>query len=101
MLNFQFFPGFDGNYLYITGKGNVDTSIEETEKIAKELEAYLFHNKETYALKATSTVVGYRRALSGENENGDNMLYITMELYDMKPQSFIDAYINPIFNFYI
>ncbi|MCO4844527.1 MAG: efflux RND transporter permease subunit [Sulfurovum sp.] len=99
MLNFQFFPGFDGNYLYITGKSNVDTSIEETEKIAKELEQYVLLHKDTYALKSTSTVVGYRRALSGENENGDNMLYITMELYDMEPQSFIDAYVNPIFNF--
>jgi len=99
MMNFQFFPGFDGNYLYITGKSNVDTSIEETEKIAKELEKYVLENKDTYALKATSTVVGFRRALSGENENGDNMLYITMELYDMEPQSFIDAYVNPIFNF--
>jgi len=99
MLNFQFFPTFDGNYLYITGKSSVDTSIEETEKIAKELEAYVLENKETYGIKSSSTVVGYRRALSGDNENGDNMLYITMELYDMEPQSFIDAYINPIFNF--
>ncbi|HEY9130039.1 MAG TPA: efflux RND transporter permease subunit [Sulfurovum sp.] len=99
MLHFQFFPGFDGNYLYITGKANVDTSIEETDKIAKELEKYVLSKKENYSIKSTSTVVGYRRAVSGENENGDNMLYITMELYDMKPQSFIDAYINPIFNF--
>jgi multidrug efflux pump subunit AcrB len=37
--------------------------------------------------------------LAGVDENGDNMLYITMELYDMEPQSFIDAYINPILNF--
>ena len=99
MLNFQFFPTFDGNYLYITGKANVDTSIEKTEKIAKELEKYALSQKETYAIKSSSTVVGYRKALSGENENGDNMLYITLELYDMKPQSFLDAYITPIFNF--
>jgi len=99
MLNFQFFPGFDGNYLYITGKSNVDTSLEETELIAKDLEKYILENKETYALKSTSTVVGFRRALSGENETGDNMLYITMELYDMEPQSFIDAYVNPVLNF--
>ena len=99
MLHFQFFPSFDGNYLYITGKSSVDTSIEETEKIAKELEQHVLEKKDFYALKSTSMVVGYRRALSGVNENGDNMLYITMELYDMKPQSFIDAYINPILNF--
>ncbi|HSR73905.1 MAG TPA: efflux RND transporter permease subunit, partial [Sulfurovum sp.] len=99
MLHFQFFPGFDGNYLYITGKASVDTSIEETEKIAKELEQHVLEKKEFYALKSTSMVVGFRRALSGANENGDNMLYITAELYDMKPQSFIDAYVNPILNF--
>jgi len=99
MLNFQFFPGFDGNYLYITGKSNMDTTLEETDKIAKELEKYVLSKKETYALKSTSTVVGYRRSLAGADENGDNMLYITMELYDMEPQSFIDAYINPILNF--
>lgn len=99
MLNFQFFPGFDGNYLYITGKSNMDATIEETDKIAKELEKYVLSKKETYALKSTSTVVGYRRSLAGADENGDNMLYITMELYDMEPQSFIDAYINPILNF--
>ena len=99
MLNFQFFPNFDGNYLYITGKANVDTHIEKTEEIAKELEAYALSQKDVYAIKSTSMVVGYRRALSGENENGDNMLYITMELYDMEPQSFMDAYITPIFNF--
>ncbi len=99
MLNFQFFPGFDGNYLYITGKSNMDTTIEETDKIAKELEKYVLSKKETYALKSTSTVVGYRKSLAGADENGDNMLYITMELYDMEPQSFIDAYINPILNF--
>jgi len=99
MLGFQFFPGFDGNYLYITGKSSVNTSIEETEQISKVVEKYIIEHKDTYALKATSTVVGSRRALSGENETGDNMFYITMELYDMEPQSFIDAYINPIFNF--
>jgi multidrug efflux pump subunit AcrB len=99
MLNFQFFPGFDGNYLYITGKASVDTSLEDTEKIAKELENYILKNKKTYALKATSTVVGSRRAISGETEEGDNMLYITMELYDMENQNFIEAYINPILTF--
>ncbi|MBT8348158.1 MAG: efflux RND transporter permease subunit, partial [Sulfurovum sp.] len=52
MLNFQFFPGFDGNYLYVTGKSNVDTSIEKTEKIAKELEQYVLSQKETYAIKS-------------------------------------------------
>ena len=99
MLNFQFFPGFDGNYLYVSGKCSVNTPIEETEKIAKTIEKQILEHKDHYAIKSTSTIIGYRRALSGANENGDNMIYITIELFDMEPQSFIDAYINPLLNF--
>ena len=98
-LHFVFFPSFDGNYLYITGKMPVDTRIEETQRIAREIENYLNAHRKAYAIKATSTVVGSRRSLAGENEKGDNMFYITLELFDMKPQSFINAYINPILNF--
>ncbi|MDD3591463.1 MAG: efflux RND transporter permease subunit [Sulfurovum sp.] len=99
MLNFQFFPSFDGNYLYITGKANIDTPIEETQKITEEIEKFVIRNKEKYALKATSTVTGSRVALSGESEQGENLFYITLELYDMKPQNFIDAFVNPILTF--
>lgn len=99
MLNFQFFPTFDGNYLYITGKTTVDTTLEDTQKIAKVFEEHVLANKDVYALKATSTVIGSRRALSGDNEAGDNMFYITLELFDMEPQNFIDAYLNPLLTF--
>ncbi len=98
-LHFQFFPNFDGNYLYITGKADIDTPISKTRQIAKEIENHILQNRKKYSLKATSTVIGSRRSLAGENEKGDNMFYITLELYDMKPQSFINAYINPILNF--
>ncbi len=98
-LHFNFFPSFDGNYLYITAKAPVDTTIEESAEIAREIQRYLLDHKKELALKATSTVIGSRRSLSGENEKGENMLYITLELYDMKPQSFLNAYINPILNF--
>jgi multidrug efflux pump subunit AcrB len=99
MLHFQFFPTFDGNYLYITGKTTVDTTLEETQKIAKVLEEHVLAHKDVYALKATSTVIGSRRALSGDNEAGDNMFYITLELFDMEPQNFIDAYLSPLLTF--
>ncbi|MBD3790358.1 MAG: efflux RND transporter permease subunit [Campylobacterales bacterium] len=99
MLHFQFFPGFDGNYLYVSGKADIDTPLEETQKIAKEIEAEILKEKNKLSLKATSTVAGSRRAFSGENEEGDHLFYVTMELYDMEPQNFIDAYITPILNF--
>ncbi len=98
-MHFTFFPSFDGNYLYVTAKAPESTSLQETQKIASKIEKYILEHKEAYALKATSTVIGSRRSLAGENERGDNMFYITLELYDLKPRSFINAYINPILNF--
>lgn len=97
-MHFQFFPSFDGNYLYVTGKADIDTPLSQTQKIAKEIEKRILSHKKEYALVSTSTIIGSRRSLAGENEKGDNMFYITMELSDMKPQSFINAYINPILN---
>lgn len=99
MLNFQFFPSFDGNYLYISGKANIDTPIEETQKITEEIEKFVIRKKEKYALKATSTVTGSRVALSGESEQGENLFYITLELNDIKPENFIDAFVNPVLTF--
>ncbi len=97
-LHFQFFPSFDGNYLYITGKASIDTSLEDTRKISEDIQKDILSHKKEYSLVATSTVIGSRRSLGGENEKGDNMFYITLELHDLKPKSFINAYINPILN---
>jgi len=97
-LHFQFFPSFDGNYLYITGKANIDTSLEQTRKISEDIQNDIIKHKKEYSLVATSTIIGSRRSLGGENEKGDNMFYITLELHDLKPKSFINAYINPILN---
>jgi multidrug efflux pump subunit AcrB len=40
-MKFQFFPNFDGNNLYISGKLNIDTPLEDTFLIAKEIELEL------------------------------------------------------------
>jgi len=98
-MHFTFFPSFDGNYLYVTAKAPDSTPLDETQQIAVKIEKYILAHKEEYALKATSTVIGSRRSLAGENEGGDNMFYITIEMFDLKPRSFINTYINPILNF--
>ena len=98
-MKFQFFPNFDGNNLYISAKLDINTPIEDTFLIAKELEAQLMKNSEEFSLKSTSAIAGYRRSLSGETEFNNNVIYITMELYDRKDTDFISKYINPILNF--
>jgi len=98
-MKFQFFPNFDGNNLYISGKLDINTPLEDTFVVAKEIEKELMNHGEEFALKSTSAVAGYRRSLSGETELNNNVFYITMELYDREDDNFINKYINPVLNF--
>ncbi len=97
-MHFQFFPTFDGNYLFITGKLDINTPIEDTMKVASEMERDLLEKKDKFFIKSISTVVGTRRSTASENETGENTFYITLELYEMKPEDFINKYLNPILN---
>ena len=98
-MKFQFFPNFDGNNLYISGKLDINTPLEDTFKIAKEIEADLRKHGKEFSLKSTSATSGYRRSLSGESEHNNNVFYITLELYDREESSWINKYLNPILNF--
>lgn len=98
-MKFQFFPNFDGNYLYISGKVDINSPLEETYKISKEIEAKLMEHAEEFSLKGISSVVGYRRGLSGDTQRNNGVFMITMELYDRVDTNWVDKYVNPILNF--
>lgn len=98
-MKFQFFPNFDGNYLYISAKLDINTPLEDTYAISKEIEAKLMEHAEEFSLKGISSVVGYRRSLSGETQRNNSVFMITMELYDRVDTNWIDKYINPVLNF--
>ncbi len=98
-MKFQFFPVFDGNNLYVSGKLDINTPVEETFKITKEIEAELMKHSDEFSIVSTSSTSGYRRSLSGETEHNNNVFYITMELADRKETNFVSMYLNPILNF--
>jgi len=98
-MKFQFFPNFDGNYLYISGKVDINTPLEDTYNISKEIEAKLMEHAEEFSLKGISSVVGYRRSLSGDTQRNNGVFMITMELYDRVDTNWVDKYVNPILNF--
>ncbi len=98
-MKFQFFPNFDGNNLYISGKLDVNTPIEETFKIAREIEKTMIAHSDTFSIKTTSMTSGYRRSLAGETELNNNVFYITLELYDRIETNWVNKYVNPILNF--
>ena len=98
-MKFQFFPNFDGSNLYISGKLDINTPIEDTFEIAKMVEAEIVKHGDEFFLKSISATSGYRRSLSGETEFNNNVFFITMELKDRKATDFMSSYINPILNF--
>lgn len=98
-MKFQFFPNFDGNYLYISGKLDINTPIQDTYEISKEIEAKMMEHSEEFSLKSITATSGYRRSLSGETEHNNNVFFITMELYDRVESNWINKYINPLLNF--
>ncbi|MDF1874482.1 efflux RND transporter permease subunit [Sulfurimonas sp. SAG-AH-194-I05] len=98
-MKFQFFPNFDGSYIYISGKMDINTPIEETFTIAKEIEKALMSHAKEFSIKTTSMTTGYRRSISGETELNNNVFYITLELHDRVKTNWVDRYINPVLNF--
>ena len=98
-MKFQFFPNFDGNNLYVSAKLDINTPIEETFLVAKEIEAEIMKHAEEFSLKSIGATSGYRRSLSGETEFNNNVIYITLELYDRVESNWISAYVNPLLDF--
>ncbi|MCK4973896.1 MAG: efflux RND transporter permease subunit, partial [Sulfurimonas sp.] len=98
-MKFQFFPNFDGNYIYISGKLDINTPLEDTYKISREIEANMMEYSQEFSLKSISSVVGYRRSLSGETQRNNSVFMITMELFDREETNWINKYINPLLNF--
>jgi multidrug efflux pump subunit AcrB len=98
-MKFQFFPNFDGNNLYISGKLDINTPLEDTYKISQEIQTKLMEHSEEFSLKSISSTSGYRRSLSGDTQRNNSVFFITMELYDREETSWINKYISPVLNF--
>ncbi|MEA2100706.1 MAG: efflux RND transporter permease subunit [Campylobacterota bacterium] len=98
-MKFQFFPNFDGNNIYISGKLDINTPIEDTFEIAKEIESKMREHSEQFSIKTTSSTSGYRRSLSGETEFNNNVFYITIELYERIDTNWVNKYVNPVLDF--
>jgi multidrug efflux pump subunit AcrB len=96
VLHFQFFPSFDGDKLYVTGKLPTNTDLDTTYAVAAEINREILKLKEELSIKTVSQLSGKRKSLSQDWEVGSNMFYITLELHEMVDTNFVNKYINPI-----
>ena len=98
-MNFQFFPRFDGDFVYISGKLDASTPLKETAKIAADIETRIMAQAKELGIRAVGVSSGSRRNLLGESETGENLFYITLELGERVEENWINRYVNPILSF--
>lgn len=97
---FQMFPRFDASTINISLKADINTPIEQSYTIANEISKDFVKLKDKWGIENVTAVAGYRRNTEGSGERYPYVAYITLELYKMVPQSFIDRYVTPNLSFY-
>jgi len=97
---FQMFPKFDSTDIKITMKANKNTTLEDSFKIVQEIEQDIIKEKDTYFIKSIDSVAGYRRDSGNTSENYPYVMYMTLELQELKADNIIDKYVTPYLSFY-
>ena len=97
---FQMFPKFDSTDVKISMKANQNTTLEEAFKIVQAIEKDLMKQKDKFFIASIDSVAGYRRDSGNTTENYPYVMYMTVELQEMKPQNIIDKYVTPYLSFY-
>lgn len=102
LTKFKLFPEFDSTQIYLNGKVDVNSKLEDTEKRVTQiekalLEYYKSHGGEKEVSSITS-VIGILFNSDQTFETGDNLFHIFINLHEKAPENFFDTYLNPIFS---
>lgn len=97
---FQMFPKFDSTDIKITMKANKNTTLEDAFQIVQEIEQDIIKEKDKYFINSIDSVAGYRRDSGNSSENYPYVMYMTLELQELKADNIIDKYVTPYLSFY-
>jgi len=92
---FQLFPDFDTTQIYVYGKVNVNSELEDTEKIVTVLEKKLLANTNEDDFSSITSVIGFKMDAKNMVETGDNLFHIFIDLKERAPTNLFDTYISP------
>lgn len=92
---FQFMPKFDTTQLYINGKVNVNSTVEDTQDAVTKLEQVLLKDVDKNAISSITSVTGFRLDAKNLPDTGDFYFTIFVNLHENAPDNFFDKYINP------
>jgi len=102
LTKFKLFPDFDSTQIYLNGKIDVNSKLEDTEKMVSKIEKALLdyykeHGGEGEVSSITS-VIGILFNSDQTFETGNNLFHIFINLHEKAPENFFDTYLNPIFS---
>ncbi len=93
---FQLFPDFDNTQIYVYGKVNINSELEDTEKIVTALEKKLLANTNEDDYSSITSVIGFKMDAKNMVETGDNLFHIFIDLKERAPTNIFDTYISPL-----
>ncbi|MEA3418579.1 MAG: efflux RND transporter permease subunit [Campylobacterota bacterium] len=98
ITKFQLFPEFDTTQVYINGKVDINSRLEDTEELITEVEEELLAKLEKSEVASITSVIGMKFNPDQSFETGKNLFQIFISLHEKAPENLFDTYINPIFS---
>jgi len=92
---FQLFPDFDNTQIYVYGKVNINSELEDTEKIITKLEKKLLANIDKDDVSSITSVIGFKLDAKNVAETGEHLFHIFIDLNERAPSNLFDTYISP------
>ena len=103
ITKFKLFPEFDSTQIYLSGKIDVNSKLEDTEKYVTELEHKLLEYYKSQGdgkgeVSSITSIVGLLFNSDQTFESGNNLFHIFINLHEKAAENFFDTYLNPIFS---
>ena len=102
LTKFKLFPDFDSTQIYLNGKIDVNSKLEDTEKMVSKIEKALLNYYKQHGgegeVSSITSVIGILFNSDQTFETGDNLFHIFINLHEKAPENFFDTYLNPIFS---
>ncbi|MRJ03182.1 MAG: efflux RND transporter permease subunit [Epsilonproteobacteria bacterium] len=95
---FQLFPSFDTTQIYIAGRVDVNSKIEETQRLVERVEEALLKSVRPDEVKSITAIVGMKMDAKNNADISPNNFHIFINLHEPKPENFVDRYITPLFS---
>jgi multidrug efflux pump subunit AcrB len=96
LMKFKLFPEFDSTQIYLNGKIDVNSKLEDTEKVVTEIEKRLLTYYGKGEVSSITSVIGISFNADQTFETGKNLFHIFINLHEKAPENFFDKYLNPL-----